>query len=87
MDKETIHVPSVLCALGGELVVKGPSGEQTIPVLKSFKDYLYIALGPQAVVTEVHVPKLGSKTGWSYKKFTRRLGALGRRLVAGGGSG
>jgi aerobic carbon-monoxide dehydrogenase medium subunit len=87
LDKVTINAPSVLCALGGELVVKGPDGEQTIPALKSFKDYLFTALGPQAVVTEVHVPKLGSKTSWPYKKFARRVGTLGRRLVAGGGSG
>jgi CO/xanthine dehydrogenase FAD-binding subunit len=68
-------------------VGKGPDGEQTIPVLQFFKHYLFTALGLQAVVTEVHVPKLGSKTGWTYKKFTRRVGTLGRRLVAGGGSG
>ena len=83
----TIHDPSVLYALGGELVVKGPDGGQSIPVLKSIKDYLFTAFGPQAVVTEVHVPSLGSKTGWSYKKFTRRVGTLGRRLVVGGESG
>jgi CO/xanthine dehydrogenase FAD-binding subunit len=87
LDKVTIHDPSVLYALGGELVVKGPDGGQSIPVLKSIKDYLFTAFGPQAVVTEVHVPSLGSKTGWSYKKFTRQVGTLGRRLAAGGGSG
>jgi CO/xanthine dehydrogenase FAD-binding subunit len=87
LDKVTVHDPSVLYALGGELVVKGPDGGQSSPVLKSFKDYLFTAFGPQAVVTEAHVSKLGSKTGWSYKKFTRRVGTLGRRLMAGGGSG
>jgi CO/xanthine dehydrogenase FAD-binding subunit len=87
LDKVTVHDPSVLYALGGELVVKGPDGEHSIPVLKSIKDYPFTAFGPQAVVTEVHVPSLGSKTGWSYKKFTRQVGTLGRRLAAGGGSG
>ena len=82
-----MHVSSVLCALGGELEVKGPDGEQAILVLSLFKNYLLIALGPQAEVAEVQVPKLGSKSRWSYKEFTRRVGTLDRRLVAGGGSG
>ena len=65
-------MPSVMCALEGELVVQGPDGERTIPALEFFKDYLFTDLEPQEVVTEVRVPKLGSNTGWSYKKFSRR---------------
>jgi carbon-monoxide dehydrogenase medium subunit len=65
-------MPSVICALEGELVVKGPDGERTVPALEFFKDYLFTDLEPQEVVTEVRVPKLGSTTGWSYKKFSRR---------------
>jgi carbon-monoxide dehydrogenase medium subunit len=87
LDKVTINAPNVLYALEGGLVAKKPDGEQTIPALKFFKDYLLTTLDPQEVDTEVRVPKLVSNTGWSYKKFARRVGALGRRLVAGGGSG
>lgn len=65
-------MPSVMCALEGELVVQGPDGERTVPALEFFKDYLFTDLEPQEVVTEVRVPKLGSNTGWSYKKFSRR---------------
>jgi len=65
-------MPSVMCALEGELVVQGPEGERTIPALEFFKDYLFTDLEPQEVVTEVRVPKLSSNTGWSYKKFSRR---------------
>jgi carbon-monoxide dehydrogenase medium subunit len=53
-------------------VVQGPDGERTVPALEFFKDYLFTDLEPQEVVTEVRVPKLGSNTGWSYKKFSRR---------------
>ena len=42
----TINAPSVLCALGGELVVKGPDGGQSIAVLKSFKDCLFSPRSP-----------------------------------------
>ncbi len=82
----TINAPNVLYALEGELVAKGPDAEQTIPALKFFKDYLLTTLDPQEVATEVRVPKLSSNTGWSYKNFARRVGALGKRLVAVGGS-
>ncbi|HEX2065022.1 MAG TPA: FAD binding domain-containing protein, partial [Acidimicrobiales bacterium] len=65
-------MPSVMCALEGELTIKGPDGERTVGALDFFKDYLFTDLEPQEVVTEVRVPKLGSNTGWSYKKFSRR---------------
>src|ERR671932_1480600 len=65
-------MPSVICALEGTLVVQGPDGERTVDALDFFKDYLFTDLEPQEIVTEVRVPKLGSNTGWSYKKFSRR---------------
>lgn len=65
-------LPSVIRALDGEIVVQGPDGGRTISAEDFFVDYLYTALDPQEVVTEVRVPKLGSNTGWSYKKFSRR---------------
>ena len=65
-------MPSVISALEGEIVVKGPDGERTIPALDFFQDYLMTALEDQEVVTEVRVPKLGPNTGWAYKKFSRR---------------
>ena len=65
-------MPSVMCALEGELVVQGPDGQRTVGALDFFKDYLFTDLEPQEVITEVRVPKLGPNTGWSYKKFSRR---------------
>jgi len=65
-------MPSVMCALEGELMIQGPDGERTVDALDFFKDYLFTDLEPQEIVTEVRVPKLGSNTGWSYKKFSRR---------------
>ncbi len=65
-------MPSVMCALEGELVIQGPDGQRTVPALEFFKDYLFTDLEPQEVITEVRVPKLGPNTGWSYKKFSRR---------------
>jgi carbon-monoxide dehydrogenase medium subunit len=65
-------MPSVISALEGTLVVKGPDGERTIEALDFFQDYLMTDLDEQEVITEVRVPKLGSNVGWAYKKFSRR---------------
>jgi carbon-monoxide dehydrogenase medium subunit len=65
-------MPSVMCALEATLVVQGPDGERTVDALDFFKDYLFTDLEEQEVIKEVRVPKLGSNTGWSYKKFSRR---------------
>ncbi len=65
-------MPSVMCALEAEIVIQGSGGERTVGALDFFEDFLMTALEPQEVITEVRVPKLGSNTGWSYKKFSRR---------------
>lgn len=65
-------MPAVISALEGTLLIQGPGGERTVPALEFFQDYLFTDLGPDEVVTEVRVPKLGPNTGWAYKKFSRR---------------
>jgi aerobic carbon-monoxide dehydrogenase medium subunit len=65
-------LPSALLALEGQFVIKGPGGERTVAADDFFKDYLETDLSPDEVLTEIRVPRLGSNTGWSYKKFNRR---------------
>jgi carbon-monoxide dehydrogenase medium subunit len=64
-------LPAVLLALDAELVVRGPSGERVVPAGEFSRGVFETALGPQDVLTEIRVPKLGP-AGWSYLKFTRR---------------
>jgi carbon-monoxide dehydrogenase medium subunit len=65
-------MPTILVALDAELVVSGPDGKRTIPAADFFRSLFETALGPQDVLTEIRIPKLGGPTGWSYLKFTRR---------------
>ncbi len=65
-------LPSALLALEGTFVVKGSGGERTVAAGDFFEDYLQTVLAPDEVLTEIRVPKLGSESGWSYKKFNRR---------------
>ena len=59
-------------ALGAELVARGKGGERTIPASEFFTGVFESALGPDEVLVEARVPKLGASTGWAYLKANRR---------------
>ena len=65
-------MPAVISALEGTLVIQGPDGERTVSASDFFQDYLFTDLEEQEVIKEIRVQKLGSNTGWSYMKFSRR---------------
>jgi carbon-monoxide dehydrogenase medium subunit len=65
-------LPAVILALDAELVVRGQSGERTIPAREFFQGVFETAIGPAEMLVEVRVPKLGSQAGWSYRKMNRR---------------
>jgi aerobic carbon-monoxide dehydrogenase medium subunit len=64
--------PAVLVVLGAEIDVVGPGGSRTLPAAELFRGVFESALGPDELITEIRVPKLGSWTGWSYVKYARR---------------
>lgn len=64
-------LPAVVLALGGSLVVKGPSGERVVSAKDFFKGFLETDVGPTEVLTEIRVPKVAG-AGWGFQKFTRR---------------
>ena len=64
-------LPAVLLALEATFVVRGPSGERTVPASEFFQGFLETALAPDELLTEIRVPKSGS-SGFSYQKFNRR---------------
>jgi aerobic carbon-monoxide dehydrogenase medium subunit len=63
-------LPAVVLALGGTLVVRGPSGERQIAATDFFTGFLETALAPDELLTEIRLPK--SPGPWSYQKFHRR---------------
>ena len=65
-------MPAVMLALGAELVARGKGGERTIPAAEFFTGVFETALGPDDVLVEARVPKLGASTGWAYLKANRR---------------
>ena len=65
-------LPAVMLALGSEFVITGSDGERTVDAAEFFHGVFDSAIGPQEMLTEIRVPKLGNWTGWSYLKYNRR---------------
>jgi carbon-monoxide dehydrogenase medium subunit len=64
-------LPTALLALGGTVVVQGPSGRREVPVTEFWLGFFETALSPDELVVELRVPRTGG-AGWGYEKFTRR---------------
>jgi carbon-monoxide dehydrogenase medium subunit len=64
-------LPATTLALDAELVVQGPNGTRTVAARDFWKGIFESDLGPQDLLTEIRVPKLGG-AGWSYQKFHPR---------------
>jgi aerobic carbon-monoxide dehydrogenase medium subunit len=64
-------VPTILLAVGAEIVVTGPDGQRTVAADEFFKGLFEVDLSPQEMVTEVRVPR-NAEAGWSYQKFHHR---------------
>jgi carbon-monoxide dehydrogenase medium subunit len=65
-------LPTVMLALGAEMVIRGPGGERRVPASEFFTGVFQTAVAPEEILVEVHVPKLAHSAGWSYVKYSRR---------------
>jgi carbon-monoxide dehydrogenase medium subunit len=65
-------LPAVILALDAELVVRGSGGERTVAARDFFTGVFQTALGAAEMLVEIRVPKLGTASGWSYVKMSRR---------------
>jgi carbon-monoxide dehydrogenase medium subunit len=83
-------MPTVLVALGAELVTRGPGGNvRNVPAAAFFRGLFEPDLAPNEILTEVRVPTTVGR-GWSYLKFHRRAqdwALVGVAALAGNGSG
>jgi aerobic carbon-monoxide dehydrogenase medium subunit len=65
-------LPAVAVALDASFVVaSGGGGRRTVGAGEFFNDYLQTAIGPDELLVEVRVPKLGDGWGYHYEKFHR----------------
>ncbi len=82
--------PTVLAALDGEVVLRGPRGERVVKPADFFQTYLTTSLGRDEVLTEVRLPAMDGKAGWAFEEFSRRQGDFAivgiAAVVAGDGA-
>lgn len=65
-------LPAVVLALGGELVLRGPSGERTVNADDFFIGMLTSAAEANEILTEIRLPKLSGKAGYAYQKAANK---------------
>jgi len=68
------ELPAVLRALDGELIVRGPDAERTIPAAQFFTGVLTTTLQPDELLVAVRIPVPGIRTGYAVEEFSRRAG-------------
>jgi carbon-monoxide dehydrogenase medium subunit len=66
--------PTVLTALGGEVVVRSTRGERVIQASALFQTYLTTTLAPDEVLVEVRLPAMEPGAGHAFEEFSRRHG-------------
>jgi aerobic carbon-monoxide dehydrogenase medium subunit len=68
------ELPTVLAALGGEVIATSVRGTRTIPVELFFQGFLTTALEPDELVIGIGLPPWSPSTGWAFNEFSRRSG-------------
>ena len=76
------EIPTVICALNGQMKVVGRSARKTLGPEEFFLTYLTSGLDPSEILVEVRVPTLPPGTGWSFMELSRRHGDFAIVAVA-----
>jgi carbon-monoxide dehydrogenase medium subunit len=83
--------PTVLTALGGEVVVRSPRGERTLAAGALFQGYLTTTLAADEMLVEVRLPAMPDGAGFAFEEFSRRHGDFAivgiAAIVVGPGDG
>jgi carbon-monoxide dehydrogenase medium subunit len=74
--------PAVMLALEAEIVAVGPRGARRIPIAGFFTGPLATALSAGEILTEMHLPLPGPRTGGAYLKLERKVGDFATAGVA-----
>jgi CO/xanthine dehydrogenase FAD-binding subunit len=68
------ELPAVALALGASFTIRGASGERTVPAEDFFVSMFETAVQPGELLTEVTLPAMPERAGWSFKEVARRHG-------------
>ena len=77
------EIPTVLTALGGEVVVHGRAGRRVVAADELFLGYFSTVLEPGELITEVRFPVCrATRSGHAFEEFARRFGDFALAGVA-----
>ena len=74
--------PALMLALGASFVLKGPSGERTVPADGFFLGLYETALKPGEILTSIRIPVPAAGTGYCYAKLKRKTGDFATAAAA-----
>ena len=75
-------LPAVVLALGGSLIVEGPSGRREIAAHEFHLSFFEVSLEPDEILVEVRVPRAPGDR-WGFEKLTKQRPGLGDRRRRG----
>jgi aerobic carbon-monoxide dehydrogenase medium subunit len=65
---------SLMLAMRGEVIARGPNGERTIPIDDFFQGPFTTALEPTEILTEARISTPSDRSGGTYLKLERKVG-------------
>jgi carbon-monoxide dehydrogenase medium subunit len=74
--------PALMLALRASFVLKGPSGERTVPADGFFRGVYDTALEAGEIITSIRIPIPMAGTGWCYAKLKRKTGDFASAAAA-----
>ncbi len=76
------ELPAVALAMNAKLRVKSKKGERWVESSDFFRGLFATALGPDELLTEITIPPMPPRTGWSFLEVARRHGDFALAGVA-----
>lgn len=74
--------PAVMMALRAEVEITGSAGKRTVSIDEFFHGFYTTAVQANEILTEIRIPKIGSRTGNAYHKLERKVGDYATAGVA-----
>src|SRR5215467_3832990 len=76
------ELPMMAVLLGAKLHIVSGRGRRIVEAGDFFRDALTVDLAEDELLTEIHLPKLPSRTGWGFEEVARRAGDFALAAVA-----
>ena len=82
LNDPAAELPAAMLALDAEMTAHGAQGPRTVAAGDFFAGTMETALAADELLSEIRVPALPARTGWSFKEVARRQGDFALVAVA-----